>query len=232
MGSERLPGKVLMPLLDQPMLGQVIQRASRSRMLDALVVATTTDARDDAIVSVCEREGWLYYRGSEQDVLDRYYQAAKALEATVIVRITSDCPLIDASVIDYVIAAYHSVAPSVDYASNVVLRTYPRGLDVEVCSFAALERSWIEDELPERREHVTLYMRRNPERFVLHDVVNPHDYSALRLTVDTPQDFALVQQIYTYFGHNRFDWREVLAVLAQHPAWADINGDVKQKEIP
>src|SRR5215203_5095582 len=127
MGSTRLPGKVLLPLLDKPLLAWDIYRLRQCRLIDDILIATTTDPRDDAIADLCTREGWGCFRGSENDVLDRYYQAARQRSAETIIRITSDCPLIDPAVTDYVIATYHAAAPAADYASNVFSRTYPRG---------------------------------------------------------------------------------------------------------
>lgn len=230
MGSTRLPSKVLLPLLDQPLLWWDVHRVRQSRLIDEVVIATTTDSRDDAIVALCSTEGWAYFRGSEDDVLDRYYQAAQAYQANVIVRITSDCPLIDPQTMDYVISAFHAAAPAVDYASNSIVRTYPRGLDTEVFTFAALETAWREDRSG-WREHVTPFLYNHPERFRLLPVTNSTDYSHHRWTVDTPEDYELVQRIYEHFGHGDFGWRDVLAVLDQHPDWVMINQHVEQKKL-
>lgn len=231
MGSERLPGKILLPLLDQPMLAQIVRRAAQARLLDGVMVATTLDARDDVVADLARERGWTCVRGSENDVLDRYYQAARHVNADHVVRVTGDCPLIDPAVLDHVIAAYHCAAPRVDYASNALVRSYPHGLDVEVFSFAALERAWQEDHNGAWREHVTPYLYRHPELFTLLDVVNPTNYAQYRVTVDTPQDFELIQRIYEYFGHGNFTWHEVVSVLEAHPDWLDINRDVKQKTV-
>jgi spore coat polysaccharide biosynthesis protein SpsF len=203
------------------------------RLIDDILIATTTDPRDDAIADLCNREGWGCFRGSEQDVLDRYYQAARQRSAGTIIRITSDCPLIDPAVTDYVIAViatYHAAAPAADYASNVFPRTYPRGLDTEVFSFAALETAWQEDR-SERREHVTPFLWQQPERFRQINAANPVDFSSHRWTVDTPQDFELVRRIYDHFGSGDFAWRDVLALLDQHPDWVQLNADVEQKRV-
>lgn len=230
MGSTRLPGKVLLPLLEMPLLHWVVRRVRQSHLIDEVVIATTTDPRDDAIVDLCIREGWLYSRGSEDDVLDRYYLAAQAHQADVVVRITSDCPLIDPRVLDYVISAFHAAAPAIDYASNSIARSYPRGLDTEVFTFAALEAAWREDRSG-WREHVTPFIYNHPERFRLRSITNPTDYSHHRWTVDTPEDYELVRRIYEHFGHGDFDWRDVLGVLNQHPDWVMINEHVEQKKL-
>lgn len=231
MGSERLPGKVMRSLLDQPMLAWIVHRVAKSHLIDGIVIATTLDSRDDIITHFARERGWTVYRGSENDVLDRYYQAARETHADHIVRITGDCPLIDPTVLDYVIAAYRSAVPHVDYATNTLTRTYPRGLDAEVFSFAALERTWREDHNVAWREHVTPYIYRHPDSFRLLNVVNPTNYAHYRVTADTPQDFELIQRIYEHFGHGDFAWHDLISVLETHPEWLDINRDVKQKSV-
>ncbi len=230
MGSTRLPQKVLLPILSQPMLWWDIHRVQKCRMVDEIVVATTDKPQDDPIVELCQQSDWHYYRGSEDDVLDRYYQTAMQFEADHIVRITSDCPLIDPHVTDGVIAAYHSVAPAVDYVSNIIERSYPRGLDTEVLSFASLETAWHEDQ-SSWREHVTPYIHQQPEKFRLHSITNPTNFSHHRWTVDTPQDMDLIRRIYDRFGHGDFHWRDVIQLLTQYPEWLDINRNIEQKPL-
>ncbi|MDD1665167.1 MAG: glycosyltransferase family protein, partial [Methanomicrobiales archaeon] len=175
-GSTRLPGKVLMDIAGEPMLARVMERAGRAKTLDEILVATTTESADDGIVSLCEEREWECFRGSEADVLDRYYQAAHAYHADHIVRITSDCPLIDPGVVDRVVSEFLERQPGVDYACNFLpRRTYPRGLDTEVMTFHALERSWREDGNPAHREHVTQYILRHPDLFQTHGVVHETD---------------------------------------------------------
>jgi spore coat polysaccharide biosynthesis protein SpsF len=232
MGSTRLPGKVLQDLAGEPMLARVVNRTCRAKTLQEVVIATTTNTVDDVIVKLCEARGWSWFRGSEEDVLDRYYHAAKKYQADFIVRITSDCPLIDPEVIDHVVQEFLERQPEVDYASNTwPRRTFPRGLDTEVMRMDVLERAWREDRNPAWREHVTPYIYRNPDRFRIHNVVSPVDYSAMRWTVDTQEDLAFVRKIYDYFGHDRFSWREVLKVLEEHPEWVEINRYVQQKVV-
>lgn len=232
MGSTRLPGKVLKDLADEPMLARVVNRTRRAQTLDEVVVATTVQRADEAIVHLCAERGWPCFRGSEEDVLDRYYRAAVAHQADVVVRITSDCPLIEPEIVDRVVHEFLERQPEVDYACNTLpRRTFPRGLDTEVMRFDVLEQAWREDDNPAWREHVTPYIQRHPDLFHIHGIVNEVDYSHMRWTVDTPQDLAFVRRIYDHFGHDRFSWREVLAALDQHPEWLEINRHVQQKVI-
>jgi spore coat polysaccharide biosynthesis protein SpsF len=232
MGSTRLPGKVVLDLTGEPMLARVVNRTRQARTLGEVVVATTVQPADGAIVHLCAERGWPCFRGSEDDVLDRYYQAAVAHQVDVVVRITSDCPLIEPEIVDRVVREFLERQPQVDYACNVLpRRTFPRGLDMEVMRFDVLEQAWREDNDPAWREHVTPYIQRNPDLFRIHRVMNEVDYSHMRWTVDTPEDLAFVRCIYDHFGHDRFFWREVLAVLEQHPEWLEINRHVQQKVI-
>lgn len=194
MGSTRLPGKVLAEIAGHPMLWHVVQRLCHARTLDRIVVATSDRAADDAIATLCERMGVECFRGSEDDVLDRYYQAAKAYEADVIVRITADCPLIDPHVVDEVISTY--LDSEFDYVTNTLRITYPAGLDTEVFSFAALEKAWKEARKPAEREHVTPYIRRSG-KFRVGGVENEETSRFFyRWTVDEPRDLEFVRRVY------------------------------------
>ena len=231
-GSTRLPSKVLLDLADEPMLARVVDRTRRAQTLDEVVVATTVQPADEAIVRSCAERGWPCFRGSEEDVLDRYYHAAVTHQADVVVRITSDCPLIEPEIVDRVVQEFLELQPEVDYACNVLpRRTFPQGLDTEVMRFGVLEQAWREDLNPAWREHVTSYIQRNPDLFRIHGVINEVDYSHMRWTVDTPEDLAFVRYIYDHFGHDRFSWREVLTVLEEHPEWSEINRHVQQKVV-
>jgi spore coat polysaccharide biosynthesis protein SpsF len=232
MGSTRLPQKVTRDLTGEPVLARVVNRVKRTKTIDKVVIATTTNPQDDALVSLCAQYGWPSYRGSEDDVLDRYYRAAWEHQAEVVVRVTSDCPLIEPEVIDLVVQVFLESQPELDYASNTLPpRTFPRGLDTEVISFAALERAWQRDKDPAWREHVTPYIYRTPDQFNVRAVTNSTDYSDMRWTVDTLEDLEFVRRIYTHFGHDQFSWRDVLALLAQHPDWQEINRHVEQKQV-
>jgi len=230
MGSSRLPRKVLKDLGGATVLDRVLNRLGRSRLIQESLVATTIEPADDAIVEHCERTGRKVFCGSEQDVLDRYYQAAKYVNADVVVRITSDCPVIDPEVTDATVHAF--LDRHADYASNVLVRTYPRGLDTEVMTVQALERAWRESTKPYEREHVTPYIYENPQEFKLHGIENDTDCSGHRWTVDTPEDLQLLRAIYERFGgRDDFGWREVLKLVESDPSLAEINRNVVQKAV-
>ena len=231
-GSTRLPRKILMDLGGEPMLARVVARLRRAEGLDMVVVATTTDAGDDEVETLCRGRNWACYRGCQDDVLDRYYQAAQEYEAQAVVRVTGDCPLIDPGVVDLVVGRLHAGRPAVDYVSNIApTRTYPRGLDTEALTFAALQRTWREAKQPAFREHVTPYIHQHPELFVMQCVTHDRDFSRFRWTVDTAEDMELARRVYEHFGHDGFSWLDVLAAMEQHPRWQDINSHVRQKEI-
>jgi spore coat polysaccharide biosynthesis protein SpsF len=229
MGSTRLPGKVLKDISGETMLARVIYRVRRAKMVDEVIVATTDNQADEAVVTECERVEVPVFRGSEEDVLDRYYQTAKVYRATAIVRITSDCPLIEPEVVDRTVRAF--LDEGSDYASNGLTPTYPRGLDTEVMTMSALARAWREANEPYQRAHVTPYIYQNPGLFRLLSVRAEGDHSDYRWTVDTPEDLAFVHRIYDYFGHDRFSWRDVLSVLEQNPQWLELNRHVRQKSV-
>jgi spore coat polysaccharide biosynthesis protein SpsF len=237
MSSTRLPGKVLLDLAGQPMLARVVERTQRARTIDRVIVATTVEREDEPIVELCHSRGWPVSRGSRDDVLDRYYQAAVHDSADPIVRITSDCPLIDPGVIDRVVerlsgtGSSQSASVAIDYASNInPRRTYPRGLDVEAFSFAALSTAWREDGEPTGREHVTPFLYRHPERFRIALIESKRPEAAShRWSVDTPEDYELLRRISGQFGDDNFTWEEVVALLAAHPQWVDLNRHIEQK---
>ena len=230
-GSTRLPGKVLLPLLSEPVLTHVVRRVTRAKAVDKVIVATTVAPADDLIVDLARSEGWLVERGSEMDLLERYLQVAHAHAADIVVRITSDCPLIDPNVIDEVISARER--SGADYASNgLEPRTYPRGLDVEVMTIAALEQAGREDVDPRSREHATPYIYRHPELFRLEAVRLSSDLSSHRWTLDTPEDLDLIRRLYAALGRDDFSWREALAVAEAHPEWSALNRHVRQKVVP
>jgi spore coat polysaccharide biosynthesis protein SpsF len=229
-GSTRLPGKVLKNLEGETVLARVVNRVRRARLIDELLVATTDRPADDAIVAECRKCSVAVSRGDQDDVLDRYFRAAQLTKAEIVVRITSDCPLIDPEITDKTIAAFLEARP--DYASNALVRTYPRGLDTEVMSSNALAKAWQEARKPYEREHVTPYIYEHPEEFRILSVTGDADYSTHRWTVDTPEDLEFVRQIYSRFKDNAtFLWRDVLDLLDREPELRGINQHVKQKAM-
>lgn len=232
MGSSRLPGKVLQDIQGKAMLERVIERVLMATTIDHLIVATTTETGDDVIQKVTEGRNprVTVFRGSEQDVLDRYYQAAKAAGATVIVRITSDCPLVDPDVIDRIVSRLIG-SPHLDYVANVLgKRTYPRGLDVEAFRFSLLEAMHALAHEAEDREHVTLYLRKHPERYETANIEGEKDYSDLRWTVDEQVDLDVVREIYhALHPATGFRMRDILALLETRPELKTRNQTVIQK---
>jgi spore coat polysaccharide biosynthesis protein SpsF (cytidylyltransferase family) len=228
MGSTRLPGKVLMDLGGVTVLAHVLRRTCRATLIQGAMVATTESVADDAIVRECHRFGVPCFRGSEQDVLDRYYQAAHTCNAEAVVRVTSDCPLIDRELVDNTIRIF--LDQRADYASNISPRTYPRGLDTEVFSMRALERAWREAREPWQREHVTPYLYVHPEFFRQASTSGQPDYSHYRWTLDTSEDLNLLRAIYARFDNQDvFTWREVIALMEDEPELRELNAHVTQK---
>ncbi|MGA8493606.1 MAG: glycosyltransferase family protein [Terriglobales bacterium] len=230
MGSTRLPGKVLMDLGGETVLARVVSRVRRATLVNEIVVATTDSVADDAIIRECRRLDVASFRGSENDVLDRYYQAARLCAAHTLVRITSDCPLIDAQLVDETIRLFQQQRG--DYASDTCPRTYPRGLDVEVFTMTALEQAWCDAREPYQREHVTPYFYEHPELFRLVSQRGRIDYSQYRWTLDTAEDLELLRAIYARFGNkDDFSWSEALQVLEREPELAELNSHVNQKAL-
>jgi len=232
MGSTRLPGKILEDIEGKPMLWHVVNRIGFSKMINKIVVATTLNKIDDLVENLCKKNNVDCYRGSEVDVLDRYYNAAKEWCADVVVRITSDCPLIDPMVADKVILAYLKNENSFDGSSNTIKRTYPHGLDVEVISYDTLERACEEAKKDYQREHVTIYIYENPSKFKILNVENNKDLSCLRWTVDEKKDLEFVREIYKLL-HNKsmFLMDDIIDLLERNPSIKEINKDVEQKKI-
>jgi spore coat polysaccharide biosynthesis protein SpsF len=280
MSSSRLPGKVLMDIAGRPMLQRVVERALAAKSSDGVIIATTSDPSDDILEQFCQKQGYTCYRGSLSDVLDRYYQAALQSRADVIVRLTADCPLIDPRMIDLTVSAFLSLTldqlfetipaskalipnnsslftVEFDFCANRLpppwKRTLPIGLDIEVCSFAALERAWKEARELHQREHVMPYLYEGvtfskqqnisktgwymdqgstPRGFKI-GLLNHHpDYGSLRWTVDTPADLEFVRQVYAHFiGEAPYDWQAVLALLQKQPQLSAINADIEHKSV-
>ncbi|MCB0359518.1 MAG: glycosyltransferase family protein, partial [Bdellovibrionales bacterium] len=194
-----------------PVLDWCLRRLSLCPSLDTVVVATSTLSRDDVIESHCRSRGWECFRGSEYDVLDRYYQAARAFSATEVVRVTSDCPFIDPQLVRSVVALFHEANGNLDYASNIHPRTFPRGLDVEIVSFRSLEAAWSETQETYCREHVTPLFYQNPQRFRLGSMKNDVDLSALQWSLDTIEDYEPLKQLSENLSPETLDWRTLVA---------------------
>jgi spore coat polysaccharide biosynthesis protein SpsF len=231
MRSTRLPGKILRDIAGEPMLARVVERSQRAATVDEVVVATSELADDDIVERLCSDRSWVCFRGSETDVLDRYYRAAIAFRADLVVRVTSDCPLIDPRLIDEHVNLLLRRWTEVDFVTNMVKQTYPLGLAVEVMPMDVLARMKRMSQTDMLKEHVTTLAYVEPGWFQIDHIMHPVDLSHLRWTVDTAEDLELVRKIFQHFGHGRFSWEEVLPVLEQHPDWTKINQDIPQKTL-
>lgn len=222
MGSKRLPGKSLLPIADQPLLGHVIDRA-KGKIVDEVLVATTLEPEDDSIIEFCVSKGVHAFRGSAEDVLDRFYQAALASKAELVVRITADDPFKDPAVIDRITDIVRS-DESLDYASNTLEPTFPEGLDIEVFRFRALERAWREARLPSEREHVTPYIWKQPTVFRLKNVNHSVNLSHLRWTIDYPEDLQFAREVYKrLYSGQVFGIDDILKLLSREPELSGLN---------
>ena len=230
MGSTRLPNKVLMGLEGKTILEHAVERISASKNVDEAVIVTTIQKHDLAIVGKCAQLGIRVFCGSENDVLDRFYQAAKLLKPDHVVRALCDCPLADPRVVDKVIDAHLSAGA--DYTSNTIKPTYPDGLDLEIFTFDTLKTAWKEAKLSSEREHVTPYIYKHPEKFKLLNVEHEKDLSEKRWTVDEEKDYEFVKQVYKGLsqGSNLFGMEEVLKYLKEHPELEKINQDFARNE--
>jgi spore coat polysaccharide biosynthesis protein SpsF len=236
MGSTRLPGKVLRTLGTKSVLAHVICRVRSADKVDETIVATTDNSSDDAIEEEAGRWGAGVFRGSEEDVLSRYHGAAAVAKADLIVRVTSDCPLIDPEVIDEMVARFEALVKSddrPDYLSNTVRRTYPRGLDVEIITFSALDKAFREANKPSEREHVTPYIWGHPDKFRLEGYASSDDFSRFRWTLDTAEDWSLLTRIFQQLdsGAAFFPTSNVIALFESQPELVKLNESVVQKSI-
>lgn len=235
LGSTRLPGKVLKTVLGKTLLEFLFERLKRAASCDGIVIATTTNPADDAIVLHGAKMGAKIFRGSEDNVLERYFLAAQKHGAKTVVRVTADCPLLDPAIIDLAVNFYEE-HPEYGFVTNSPaegeLRTYPRGMDVEVFSFKALEEACQGAKLPAELEHVTPYFRNRPHHYRQHYLQLDHDLSDWRLTVDTPEDFELIRLILEdlYPRENKFSFADLCETINAHREWLLLNRDVRQKE--
>lgn len=230
MNSSRLPGKVLKTILGKTLLEYQIERLIRVNQADKIIVATTVNPIDDAIVDLCDRLNISIYRGSESDVLSRYEAAAQRFNSQTIIRITSDCPLIDPELIDRAIEFYRN--NHFDYVSTDD-KVYPRGMDTEIFSRQILEIAYLNAQKPHEREHVTPHFYQNPDRFSIGSYTENLQSAHYRLTVDTPEDFQLIQNLLEalYPKNPTFNLDDILRCLINHPEWNKINQHVQQKSL-
>jgi spore coat polysaccharide biosynthesis protein SpsF len=249
MSSSRLPGKILADIAGQPMLQRVFIRTSRAAAVTETIFATTTDPSDDPVAEYCDFSRIPFRRGSLYDVLDRYYQAAKQAKADYVVRVTADCPVIDAALIDDV--ANILLEGEYDFVCNRLPppwhRTYPIGLDVEACTFKALAQAWKEAREPQHREHAmpyfyegvdltrqsrTLETGTSPRGYNIALLQHITDFGDYRWTVDTPEDLEFMRQVYGHFnGRDDFTWKDVLDLVHNEPQLMEINANVKHKTL-
>ena len=230
--SWRLSGKVLKEIQGKTLLEHMIERVLRAKKLDKIVVATTEKPEDEAIVKIAEKLGVGTFRGSEDDVLDRFYQAAKEFGAAHIVRLTGDCPLMDPEVVDEVVNFYIQNQDKYDYASNCHLVTYPNGMETEVFSYEALERTHKEAKLLSEREHVTPYIYKHPEIFRAGNVERSSDMSNIRITVDNPEDFTVISGVFNelYAENKNFSLDDILRLYREKPEIFSANQNIKRNE--
>lgn len=221
--SSRLPGKILMPILGEPMIIHQIRRIRDVKNLYNLIVATSDDESDDEFVDELNKRGIDLFRGSLNDVLDRYYQAAKKYQAKHVVRITGDCPLLHFELIEKILVEH--LSNKSDYTSNIFPPTYPDGLDVEIMKMDVLEKTWENANKKSDREHVTTFIRNNPDVFVIRNVHSDIDYSMKRWTVDEPEDFKFVETIFKklYPESKLFSFEDILMLLNENPEYEKIN---------
>jgi spore coat polysaccharide biosynthesis protein SpsF len=232
MGSTRLPGKIMKDLKGKTVLEHVIERVKQSKYIDDIIIATTIHNRDSIIESEALKCGVKVFRGSEDDVLSRYYYAAKENDLDVIVRITSDCPLIDSKILDEIIQFYTKSKYDIvsNAGSDLINRTYPRGLDIEVFSYEVLKNSFNQASEKYQREHVTPYIYEN---FSVAYYKSDVDYSVYRLTLDTDEDLELIATIYEYLYQGKHDFylRDIIQLFKKYPELTGINAHIEQKKI-
>jgi len=231
MTSTRLPAKVMKQVLGKPLLEYQIERLKRVKLADQIVVATTINDTDQPIIDLCDRLSIPCYRGSEEDVLARYHGAAIANQADIVVRVTSDCPVIDPQVIDQAIQFYIDSHPKYDYVSNCLEGSYPRGMDTEVFTFKVLDEAFYQATAQSDREHVTPFIYRQSNRYKLRQVNYFENQGDYRWTVDMPEDFELIKKIIEnlYPFKPDFTLEDCLALLFQNPEWNMINKHIQQK---
>lgn len=231
MGSTRLPNKVLAKIEEHPMIWHLVQRLKNSKYKPEIIIATTTSEKDKLILDIVKELNVKSFAGSVDDVLDRYYQAAKKFNIDIIIRITADCPLIDPEILDEILKFY--LKNEYDYVSNTHPPTYPDGLDVEILSFDILERAWKEAKLASEREHVTAFIWKNEDLFNLGNFSNKEvDLSKMRWTVDEKEDLEFVREVYKnlYTKKKIFLTSDILNLLRNKPELMKINNQFTRNE--
>jgi len=231
MSSTRLPGKVMRQILGKPLLGYLIERLRMVKSAAQLVIATSIEPEDDVITDYCQTQGVRVFRGNLFDVLDRYVKAAQKHHAKWVVRICSDCPLFDPKIADLMI--HHALKHPVDWTSNILERTFPRGMEIEVCSIGALEQAHREGTKSEEREHVTPYIYHHPELFSLSNYTRKPPLPDYRLCVDTMEDFELIRRIIeTLYPKNpQFSVEDIVHLVEHNADWLKLNAHIRQKSM-
>lgn len=228
--STRLPGKVLKPLLDKPMIIHELERVSRSKLIDDLILLTSLETSDDDLANIVRKYGYKVFRGSKDNVLERFYKCSKELELNgndLIIRLTGDCPVHDAIIIDELVEAFLSA--ECDYMANCVQPVYPDGLDAEVFTFNVLKQSYKEATKASQKEHVTPYIR-DSRLFKIENLKKEQIHEDWRLTVDEASDFEVIEKIYNYFQSNNFTFKEMVFFLENHINILEINSDINRNE--
>lgn len=230
MSSTRLPKKVLKKINGKPMLRYLLDRLLKSKYINKIIVATSTDKSDDILYKFCNTYHIEVFRGSLNNVLDRFYQTAIIYKADIVIRITADCPFIDPKLLDKGIASFLKKKP--DYLSNIIKRTYPRGFDFEIMSFKTLKNAFLNAKNEFEREHVTPYIyKTNPEKFKLYNIRQKSDYSKYQLTVDTIEDFDLIEILITKFRAHLLDYKKIINIMIKNPKLSLINQKIRRKTI-
>ncbi|MGI0057286.1 MAG: cytidylyltransferase domain-containing protein [Nitrosarchaeum sp.] len=232
MGSTRLPGKVLKYLNGIPMICIIMQNLQRSKQITKSMVVTSNNPKDDILVDCLKKSNIEYFRGNENDVLSRFYNAAVKEKADLIVRITADCPLVDPEIVDMIIG--EAVINKTDYCSNAEIRTFPRGYDVEVFTFNILKKMFFETKNPDDLEHVTLFIHKNLNMFNTLNVIAPQNkhHPEWRVCVDTEEDFQLMEKIFEYYKNkDLIKYDDVIDLFKKYSDLPNINKDVKQKTV-
>lgn len=224
--STRLPGKTMRILCGKPVLQYTLDNLKKTQNINKLVVATTTDSEDDVIDSWCKRNSILVYRGDREDVLSRFYECALTYKADAIVRVTSDCPLVDPVIVDKVIDLFKNTKS--DYSANNLVKSFPHGLDIEIFSFEALRESFKNAKKKQEREHVTQYIRARPEKYKLTNFSCSGDYNDIRVTIDEEMDFKLVESIICKLGVN-ITFKDLRNLYKENPDLFSINLDAKSR---